>query len=70
MRAFPVFGDEASPNSSIKKIIQGAVGTPIILSTQPTTANGLVPEGEMGIYNNDLYHTSNGVTLKFGGVVV
>lgn len=70
MKNFPLQGEHAKPDSPFKKIIEGAVGTPLILSQAPTTANGLVPEGELGIFNNDLYHTSGGVTRKYTGTQV
>jgi hypothetical protein len=70
MKSFPLQGENAQPNSPFNYIINGAVGTPIILTQAPTSANGLVPEGELGIFGNDLYHTSGGVTRKYSGTQV
>ena len=70
MKKFETFGDDQNPESAIQKIMQGVPGKPIILTASPTTLNQLVPEGEFGIYNNNLYHTSGGVTLKYTGTPV
>ncbi len=70
MIKFPLFGDDAKPDSPLNKIIAGAMGHPIILSAAATTANGLVPEGEVGFFGTTFFYTVNGNTYSIAGTLV
>ncbi len=47
-----------------KKIFDRAQGTIITLSVAPTTANGIIKEDQIGIYDTKLYLTKNGTTYS------
>lgn len=58
-------GDEVKPDNTIRKIVDGAMGIPLILDTAPTTSNAILPEGRWGIYSGSLYITLSGTTYKW-----
>ena len=67
-----ILPDDISADQRIfyNALLDGAASVPIlldnILSTAPTTANGLLKEGQRGLYGGFLYETVNGVTFKYG----
>ncbi len=47
-------------------LLDGAAMIPIVLENAPTTANGILKEGQRGIFGTDIYETVNGTTFKYG----
>ena len=70
MIPFQTQKDEQNSESSIQKIIRGALGKVIILDQAATTVNGLVPEGEVGFYGTTFYWTVGGNTYSILGTLV
>lgn len=48
------------------RIFDSATEAPIILSTAPTTANGILKEGQRGQYGTKLYEMVNGTVYEYG----
>lgn len=61
-----LIGEEAQANSTVKQIVQLAMGVPLVLDAAPTTSNGLLPEGRWGILESTdvLYISINGTTYS------
>lgn len=56
MRAFPLFGEDAKPDSAISKILQQALDIPPLLDAAPTTTGGqLNKHGDIGYFSTNLY---------------
>lgn len=74
MRSFPLEGEHAKPDSPIKKIISGASGIELTLSSAPTSqANGLLIlpfHGDTGHFGNTLYKNLNGTIVKIAGTTI
>lgn len=65
MKQFAVTGEDSLPNSPIQKIINGALGIPIALSTAPTTAGGELPNhGDNGTDGVSWYINLFGTVFK------
>ena len=62
--------EEQNPSSTLNKIVQLAMGVPLILDSAPTTANGLLPEGRWGINGTNLYLTTGGSTYSWALTLV
>lgn len=70
MIPFPLYGDDALPNSAIRNIMEGAANVPIELEAAPTTSGGELAEGIFGYFGTDLYVTLGGNTMKLTMVLV
>lgn len=70
MISFPLFGDDQKQDSPLNKIIQGAMGKVKSASEAPTTANGLISEGEVGYFNLKVYFTVDGKTYSVPATLV
>lgn len=57
-------------NQLLNSIMDSAVSVPIILESEPTTANGLLKEGQRGFYNSFIYEVINGTCYKFTATAV
>lgn len=53
----------------LNMLLDGAAPVPIVLDSAPTTANGLLKEGQRGLYGGFLYETVDGTTYKYGTAV-
>lgn len=64
MIPFPLKGDDALPNSPIRKILEGAANVPIALDAAPSTSGGELAEGILGYFGTNLYLTLGGTTFS------
>ena len=51
-------------------IFDDAVGSPIVLTSAPTTAGGELKVNQIGIFSDDLYWNINGTVIRFSGTAV
>lgn len=70
MKEFPLEGENSKPDSPIKKIIDGALGVPIVLSSSPTTTGGQLASNEIGFDGTNLFITINGNTYRISLTLV
>ena len=70
MIPFPLFGEDALPNSAISKIVDGAANVPIELESAPTTTGGQLAEGISGYFGTNLYVTLGGTTYRIAMTAV
>lgn len=64
MKRFPLVGEANNAGSFENRVFENALGKAIILDTDATTSNGIVPDGELGFNPTSLklFATLNGST--------
>lgn len=70
MIPFSTYGQDTNPESPVQRLMFGALGKPIILDAAPTSDANNVPEGELGFWAGNLYHTQSGILYKISLTVV
>ena len=65
LQDFPLFGEESKPDSTVRQIMQGAMGNVLILTAAPTAAANTVPEKVLAYFNDKMYITINEVLKEW-----